>query len=677
MEGYIDRIIQKGNTVVPHVFLLKNNTKCLYNGFLPIREGDFIHCKGNFENGFFVCSSKPQAFISSSEDNIKKCFVLGIKGVGPKRAQRLYDFYKEMTKMLPYENLTESEKIEKYLDELSLYPYSGSGVLDLNEKVYGAFLSWWRKHRILRRLYLLGLNNKEIFASSYSLNELFEVCIRNPFRVLTISIEKARKICEDVGIEVKAEHIYCGTVIRKIDEFVRKGWTGVPEDKIKSFFPEIQKYEEILGNEYKFYKELGLCYNEYQYLCERKVSEFVNSSLQVVMECNYHNINKKLTDEQRSACEGAMSNKISIITGEGGTGKSHVIKEIYDNYNLLETQCILTSFTGKAVSRLQDIIGEKCCYTLDRLIGLMPGNIYNIIIDEASMVPLELVYKLLMRFGDKFRLILVGDDNQLPPISWGSFFSDILKSGKIPTFRLRKNFRILNEDNGILINARRLLRDESLEDYTNFYIQEGNHNLIYSMLERMRDKGVDYKRITIITPFNKEIPKFIQIYQKIFLENEPCYEDIKGKIWYKGDIVMQKVNNYEINIMNGEEGYVEEIVGDVLHVRYGNEIHKYFIEYPPDELTDEDLFKKKKLTVKELEHSFCKTVHKTQGSEYDIVIFYIPEYKSVGFLNKNLIYTGITRSKKRLWIIGDKETIKRGSVEKLPERYSRLTDRIK
>jgi exodeoxyribonuclease V alpha subunit len=201
------------------------------------------------------------------------------------------------------------------------------------------------------------------------------------------------------------------------------------------------------------------------YNIEKSVSQFIHKSIDKTAEIyeedklNADNIIgnfyecKTLTDEQKTAVNNALKARLSIVTGGGGVGKSTIIREIARNLSIRGVGYIVCSFTGKAVSRLHEIMKNKNAITIDRFIMKTKERKVNdakfdisavkhIIIDEASMVTTELFYRLLQQLDSDVSITFVGDLNQLPAIGWGSLMKELINCGRVPTFYLTKNQRI-------------------------------------------------------------------------------------------------------------------------------------------------------------------------------------------------------------------------------------------
>ena len=424
------------------------------------------------------------------------------------------------------------------------------------------------------------------------------------------------------------------------------------------------------------------------------------STLKKDLEKIEKDINIELSDKQREAIESVNDNNVCIITGGPGTGKTTIIKAIIELYKKHGMKPVLCAPTGRAAKRMTETTGEEA-KTLHRLLELagisddnenfntdllvtpIDGDI--IIVDEASMLDMFLMNYLLKAIYKGTKLVLVGDINQLPSVGPGSVLKDIIESEKIHTITLNQIFRQAAKSK-IIVNAHRvnegqnfisgnvkqtIIDDENidlLDDF--FFIQENNQEKIQQTIislckGRLQNYGnYDFfNNIQVITPTKKG--KLGTKELNILLQNElnPEEEDKKernfGEVVFKEqDREMKKKNNYNIlwekenerefkkelgnGIFNGELGRIDKINKEdkTIRVKFDDgKIATY-------ESTDLD----------QLEHAYAITVHKSQGSEFDVVIL-VAAQSAPMLLTRNLIYTAMTRAKKLLIIIGSKSVV--------------------
>lgn len=386
---------------------------------------------------------------------------------------------------------------------------------------------------------------------------------------------------------------------------------------------------------------------------------------------------------QRKAIKKALENGVTVLTGGPGTGKTTIIKALLHIFSSLHMKCALCAPTGRAAKRMSDATSSEA-KTIHRLLELeklselsnrpeFARNEKNhldedvIIADESSMIDVPLMAALLKAIKPGARLILIGDIYQLPSVGEGNVLNDIIASKKFSVVTLNEIFRQA-ENSGIVVNAHKINRGElpdfkeKYEDY--FFVSMLDETEIPSYISNLCKNRLPNKYgngiidgIQLISPTKKGecgTQNLNVILQKSL--NPPSsgkkeYVTRIGKIYREGDKVMQIRNNYGIEwerngetgngVFNGDIGTIESI---------DNEEKSIVINYEGRLATyDFTLFE-------EIEHAYCITVHKSQGSEYPIVI--IPVTKCANMLlTRNLIYTAITRAEKMVLLIGDKDIL--------------------
>jgi hypothetical protein len=439
-----------------------------------------------------------------------------------------------------------------------------------------------------------------------------------------------------------------------------------------------------------------------------------------------HVTKETLSEDQMMAIHGALDHSVSIVTGPPGTGKSTILGEIIHNLELRGTSYAVCSFTGKAVSRIREITKKKNPSTMHRLIAntkknildkpskqyekeLFSSNYEHILIDEFSMVSADLLYDFLQAYPDVKKVTFLGDINQLPPIGWGSVMRELMKSETIPTYTLTTNFRTYTVDgerDGIILNSNLLTEHDPQYPFefvktSNFNIIEGPEERIFDILRGCYKSGVKAEDICIITPFNRCLPFLNKKFQDIFNEGKKSVTDARGIKWMVGDKVMLTQNDPDINTFNGEQGIVRDVDDKNILVDFGTSgQHEFLLESTPgrynyEQGTTRSYYKNNKVaeevmygdegeymederTVKKLIHAYAITVDKSQGSEYNFVIGYIPEFNTGSFLNKNRILTLISRTKRCCWmVVSDEELFNMSAVKPSPYRCENLAKRLK
>ncbi|MFO3664880.1 ATP-dependent RecD-like DNA helicase [Anaerococcus sp. ENR0831] len=381
------------------------------------------------------------------------------------------------------------------------------------------------------------------------------------------------------------------------------------------------------------------------------------------------------SQEQQIAINEAFKNMLLVITGGPGTGKTTIINAIKKILNKNDLSYAMLAPTGRAAKRIQESTGDEA-YTIHRLLGIKPDEIiaeYNeenpidkdyIIVDEMSMVDIYLMKSLLSAIAPTTALILVGDSNQLPSVGPGNVLSDIIDSD-IKTIRLKKIFRQGLESN-IIVNAHKInngeypIVNESGKDFFFIEADRNNFNSILSNLvnERLpKFYGLDkIKDIQILCPSKKTQWGATSINENIQSILNPSTIELKinDRVFKKNDKVMQIRNNYDLvsensitdaeGVYNGDIGFINQI---------DTEEESLEVEF-----YDGSIVNYKKEDIKDLDLSYAITIHKSQGSEFECVIIPMMQVAPM-LLTRNLLYTGVTRAKKLVVLVGEKRIIKK------------------
>ena len=432
------------------------------------------------------------------------------------------------------------------------------------------------------------------------------------------------------------------------------------------------------------------------YICEKNIAEklvalknYKNVKQIKNFQKNFSAVEKSediyLSDKQKEAIQAVNENNVCVITGGPGTGKTTIIKFIIDMYKNENKKVILCAPTGRAAKRMSEATGEEAT-TIHRLLELgktedtldiekldyqiAPIDADVIIVDEMSMVDAFVMNYILKGIYLGTKLVLVGDINQLPAVGPGSVLQDIILSETIATIELNQIFRQAAKSK-IITNAHKVNRGESfiekeqsensLNDF--FYINETSQDKmlkdVISLCSGRLEKYGSYdffKNIQVLTPTKKgpfgtkELNKTLQ---NVLNPNETIEKQHGDRIFRIGDRVMQIKNNYDIfwqkdnnetgtGIFNGELGKITDIddIDKTVEILFDDDKRALY------EYTD----------LEQIEHAYCITIHKSQGSEFDVVIMCLPQAAPM-LLTRNLLYTGITRAKELLIILGPKSVV--------------------
>lgn len=378
--------------------------------------------------------------------------------------------------------------------------------------------------------------------------------------------------------------------------------------------------------------------------------------------------------EQEIAIKEAFNNMLLVITGGPGTGKTTIIKAICNILNENNLKFNLAAPTGRAAKRMQEST-ENVAFTIHRLIGIKPEspipefNEENtldcdyVIVDEASMIDIKLMDKLLKALSSKTALILVGDHNQLPSVGAGNVLKDILDTD-IKAVKLKKIFRQAKESN-IVVNAHKIndglypILNQKNKDF--FFINSNSKKFQNDLLDLVKNRLPNYYKldpindIQILAPSKKSLWGIVNINDlcQKELNKNPNSIKINNRIFKLGDKVMQVRNNYELESLNPDDfddGVYNGDIGRIIDIDKNMESLKV-------EFYDGNIVSYKKEDIKDLDLSYAITIHKSQGSEFDCVL--IPMMPaSFMLLNRNLLYTAITRAKKLVILLGEKKILK-------------------
>ncbi|OEU45594.1 MAG: recombinase RecD [Desulfobacterales bacterium S7086C20] len=413
-------------------------------------------------------------------------------------------------------------------------------------------------------------------------------------------------------------------------------------------------------------------------LQDRKIKKVVQKRLAVI-----------LSQEQWSALQTTTSSKISIITGGPGTGKTTLVRAILAVFEKAGKQFLLCAPTGRAAKRLSEVTGRSA-KTIHRLLAYnfkSGGFLKNeenpldtdvVIVDETSMIDLFLMYHLVKAIPVTATLVLVGDVNQLPPVGPGNVLRDMIDSRQVPTVYLNEIFRQAGESL-IVVNAHRIneghfpkMPDSSRNDLRDFYlIEQDDPEKVLSTIQelccvRIPDRfNLDpLSDIQVLTPMHKGIVGTTNLNRVLQQALNPSKQMIwrMGCAFKQGDKVMQIKNNYTKEVFNGDIGTITKIDVEVQKVTV------LYDDYPVNyEFAELD----------ELILAYAISVHKSQGSEYGAVILPVMTQHFV-LLQRNLIYTGITRAKELVILIGTKKALAIAIKNDTPQRrLTRLSHRLR
>ena len=555
--------------------------------------------------------------------------------------------------------------------------------------IYETLMKYEESHQIIVYLTELGFNMKDALDiyNTYKSETIIHI-EHNPYCLTDfISFLKVDEIALKLNVDVVDERRIKACIIYMMNKLLfTNSDTYLEYDEIlESVFnylkidlniDDFDLYLEELINENKiilldnkyylkemYDSEINII-NTIKYLENKKIDKlFLDNRIEELERVN----NIKYNDKQKEAIKKSLDNNITIITGGPGTGKTTIIKaicELYQNifklsYEELTNRIALLAPTGRASKRMSESTNLPAS-TIHRFLKWNKEtneflvNEYNkndhhlIIVDEVSMIDLNLLDSLFKGLTKNIKLVLVGDHHQLPSVGPGNILKDLIESDLIDTIYLDTLYR--TDENSYITTLAHEIKDNNLSD--SFLETKGDYTFLkcHSIKDNLKNlclqliaKGYDYKRVQIMAPMyagvngidnlNKELQN---IFNPKTNQNEIKYGDV---IFRENDKILQLVNLPEENIYNGDIGIIKNIV------KIENKTFIY-IDF------DGNLVKYETKDLNKITHGFVISIHKSQGSEFEVVIMLISNsYKRM--LYKKLIYTGITRAKRKLILVGD------------------------
>jgi exodeoxyribonuclease V alpha subunit len=395
-----------------------------------------------------------------------------------------------------------------------------------------------------------------------------------------------------------------------------------------------------------------------------------------------------LAEGQIAAVRAVTDHKVMVITGGPGTGKTTIINALIRIFAGIRTKILLAAPTGRAAKRMAEATGNEA-KTIHRLLeysfqkggfqknGESPLDCDLLIVDEASMIDTLLMHHLLKAVPSRATFVLVGDVNQLPSVGAGNVLRDIIESRAVPVVELTEIFRQARESsiivNAHLINQGRMPNlissQEKLDDF--YFIEQEDPEKVLEMIitlvkERIPKRfGFDpIDNIQVLTPMHRGIVGGTNLNVELQKALNPGEEGVTrmGRLYRVGDKVMQISNNYNKEVYNGDIGRITAIDTEAQEVTVVIDNREVLYDFSE---------------MDELVHAYAVSIHKSQGSEYPAVVIPILTQHYI-LLQRNLLYTGVTRGKKLVVIIGTKKAmaiaIRNNKTEK---RYTLLSERMK
>lgn len=729
-EGVIESIIyineSNGYTVAR---LKKDRDTVTIVGYLPLlNEGQTIKVSGQWMNhpeyGQQLKVESYSEIIPTSVAGIERYLSSGfIQGIGPVTAKKLVEKFGADT-----------------LDIIEYNPEKLTEVEGIGEKKAEAISASFQEQRELRNVmvflqtYGISAGNSVKIYKKYG-QDTISIIKENPYRltvdIFGIGFKTADRIAQNLGIDRTSRYRLMAGIKYVLTEYCGSGGhtylpteilieecsrlLDVPGDLLEDACVSLALNKEIAIENVDggtavylmpfYYSELGV---------SKRMIELSSSaveSLKVDLDselCDYENeTGIELASQQKEAIKCAVEKGVVVITGGPGTGKTTIIKCIINIFEKRGMKVALAAPTGRAAKRMTEATGREA-KTIHRLLELGytedeesmvflkddsdPLEADAVIIDEASMIDILLMNSLLKALVPGTRLIIVGDVDQLPSVGPGNVLRDIIKSGIIPVVYLTEIFRQSSESM-IIVNAHRINKgefpylNEREKDF--FFIDSrSQEEALNTILELVGDRIPKFKEgfepkkhIQILTPMRKGVCGVYNLNNSIQNMINPPSNDkdekkVRDYVFRTGDKVMQIKNNYNIEwvrpgrsdnegtgVFNGDLGYIEYI---------DNENGVLSVIFDDDRRVLYDFS-----NIDELELAYAVTVHKSQGSEFPVVI--MPAVWGPPMLmTRNLLYTGVTRARELVVIVGSRQVLA-GMISnnRIIKRYSGLDSRMK
>ncbi len=735
LKGYIGRFIfqneDNGYTVAevvvegePHVCV------GLMRGF---SEGETVEMEGEYT----VHPRYMEQFKISNikavppEDKVALMRYLGsgaIKGIGNALAQRIVDYFGEDTFRIIEE---EPERLAE------IKGISGKKARDIAEQIVEK--REMRNAALFLQQYGIGQNLADKIYQQYG-NEVYQIIRENPYRMVEdiqgVGFKIADTIASHAGIRVDSDYrIRCG-IIYELYQQTAEGncyyprellmektaqLLGLEPEHIERQMMSLAMDQQIMLKKIRdeervypasYYKEEITCARKLLELRDSYEYPVVRSTDKKMMEriaCIETSMEMKLDGLQREAVAECIKNGVFILSGGPGTGKTTTINAILKYLETEQMDFVLAAPTGRAAKRMTETTGYEA-KTLHRLLEINgelaegerrtnfernednPLEVDAVVVDEVSMVDIHLLRALLAALIPGTKLILIGDVNQLPSVGPGQILKDIIDSGRFACVILEKIFRQAAESH-IVSYAHKINKGETIDfsqKYRDFFLlAKDSPEVIYQYIEALvkekvpKEFHIDPLESQILTPMRKG-PLGSEALNRVFQarlnpaspqKKEYQYGDTLFRV---NDKIMQIKNNYDLEweivgkhnitiaegtgVFNGDIGTIQDIddFSRIVKVRFDD---GKLAEYSFQEL-------------EELEHAYAITIHKSQGSEYPVVILPILNGPKM-LLNRNLLYTGVTRAKDCVIILGNPDTVlEMIHADLVQKRYTSLGERL-
>ncbi len=649
--------------------------------------GEYLECLGQWQNdrthGLQLKASQLKTVPPSTVEGIEKYLASGmIRGIGAHFAKVLVKAFKDDV----------FNVIENMPDKLMDLPGIGRKRMD-------SIISAWADQKAIRDImvflqsYGLGVSRAARIYKIYG-NEAIIKVTENPYRLALdihgIGFKTADALAGKLGIAPDSMIRAQAGVRHVLQTISEEGHCASPWDELSNVASELLEIPQAIiesaideeiseGNLVKDEIDGTPClFLTPLYRAELGVSSSLSRLMKGQPAWGLLDVEKaipwverktslNLSNSQQNAVRLALSSKVLVITGGPGTGKTTLVNAILNIIKAKQAKVTLCAPTGRAAKRLTESTGIEA-KTIHRLLEFdaksfgfkrgknNPLDTDLVVVDETSMVDIVLMNRLLAAIPDRSALMIIGDVDQLPSVGPGSVLSDIIESGVVPTVRLTEIFRQA-ASSGIIVNAHRINQGQmpfqtEAGEQTDFYFipaetpEEIHEKLMHLVTKRIPDrfKYHPIKDIQVLVPMNRGglgvRSLNVELQQKLNEKGEPKIIRF-GITFAPGDKVIQTVNNYNKEVFNGDIGRIVEIDQEEQLVKI--DFDGGVVEYDFSEMDEISL-------------AYATSIHKSQGSEYPVVVIPLTMQHYV-LLARNLLYTAVTRGKKLVVIIGQTKAL--------------------